>query len=413
MSMKQRSDYTFKYNKELGRHGWLRLTPAYSVKLVQELLSNRNLFEDKHFNGGLILDPFCGTATTGIVAAELGLKCTLYEINPFLAWFGSIKSSNFDSVELHNAFEKVKNDSTQISFSEQTAKAWIPPMKNIQRWWSQNTINTLAVMRQYISSQWGEPGKSGVKNLLWVAFARLVIETSAADFNHISVSFKDDTQVLSNKEIIRLFIEILSSIVESAKDNISGKAEIILGDSRFLAEDTAKFDLVITSPPYPNRISYIRELRPYMYWLGFLESGEQAGELDWKAIGGTWGSATSKLSTWKVVNDNLPSCLLESCRQIEAADGKNGKTMSQYVLKFFDDMFMHLSNLRKRLNDGAEIHYILGNSSFYGHFVDTDSIIKEILYTLEYSNVNSQIIRKRNCNKGLFEYHISAQWHTA
>lgn len=39
-----------------------------------------------------------------------------------------------------------------------------------------------------------------------------------------------------------------------------------------------------------------------MYWLGFLESGEQAGNLDWKAIGGTWGSATSKLKDWEATN---------------------------------------------------------------------------------------------------------------
>ncbi|WP_322490103.1 hypothetical protein [Chloroflexus sp.] len=38
--------------------------------------------------------------------------------------------------------------------------------------------------------------------------------------------------------------------------------------------------LVITSPPYPNRMSYIRELRPYMYWLGYLNNGRDAGELD-------------------------------------------------------------------------------------------------------------------------------------
>src|SRR5205823_779155 len=55
---------------------------------------------------------------------------------------------------------------------------------------------------------------------------------------------------------------------------------------------------VTTSPPYPNRMSYIRELRPYMYWLGYLSDGRAAGELDWKAIGGTWGCATSMLNTW-------------------------------------------------------------------------------------------------------------------
>jgi hypothetical protein len=44
--IQQRSDYTFKYNRKLGRHGWLRLTPAYSVKLVNELLekSPQNAF---------------------------------------------------------------------------------------------------------------------------------------------------------------------------------------------------------------------------------------------------------------------------------------------------------------------------------------------------------------------------------
>jgi hypothetical protein len=36
LKVKQRSDYTFKYNQKLGRHGWLRLTPAYSVKLVSQ-----------------------------------------------------------------------------------------------------------------------------------------------------------------------------------------------------------------------------------------------------------------------------------------------------------------------------------------------------------------------------------------
>ena len=45
-------------------------------------------------------------------------------------------------------------------------------------------------------------------------------------------------------------------------------------------------------------MSYIRELRPYMYWLSYLRDGREAGELDWKAIGGTWGIATSRVGKW-------------------------------------------------------------------------------------------------------------------
>jgi DNA modification methylase len=39
----------------------------------------------------VILDPFSGTATTGLVAAEEGLSAQLFDINPFLVWFGNAK----------------------------------------------------------------------------------------------------------------------------------------------------------------------------------------------------------------------------------------------------------------------------------------------------------------------------------
>lgn len=409
--MVRRKDYTFKYNEKIGRHGWLRLTPAYSIKLVQDILCYGDLFSNESFQRKTILDPFCGTATTGIVAAELGLDCILYDINPFLVWFGNIKSKNFNGDELKGLYDSVSVDLGNALFNFNRERLWIPPMKNIERWWNDDTLFVLAVLRNYIGLTWGMPSYNGSHNLLWIAFARLVIETSAADFSHISVSFKEKTEEYTSAAIINLYLNILEGVLLSATRKLKGHAVIIHGDSRTLNKDNNKIDLVITSPPYPNRISYIRELRPYMYWLGFLETGEQAGELDWKAIGGTWGSATSKLSLWKSENENLPQELFDVCSKIEHYDNKNGKTMSLYVLKFFDDMFTHLSNLRSRLNNGAEINYILGNSSFYGNYVDTDSIIKDILHQLNYSEISSCIIRKRNCNKGLFEYRISAKWN--
>ena len=130
--MERRSDYTFKYNTKMGRHGWLRLTPAYSIKLVKEILHSNDLFGCKSFDGGLILDPFCGTATTGIVAAEMGLDCVLYDINPFLVWFGNIKSENFDPDELDSIFETVSQDLKELSQHSNTENLWIPQMKNIE-----------------------------------------------------------------------------------------------------------------------------------------------------------------------------------------------------------------------------------------------------------------------------------------
>ena len=63
VSMKQRADLTFKHNRGLGRHGWLRLTPAYSVKLVGEILGE---LDGKQ----VVIEPFSGTGTTAVVSAE-------------------------------------------------------------------------------------------------------------------------------------------------------------------------------------------------------------------------------------------------------------------------------------------------------------------------------------------------------
>ena len=105
----QKTDYTFKYNAKRGRHGWLRLTPAYSIALVKEILQCDSLFSaDKPARN--ILDPFCGTATTGVVAAEYGMNCTLYDINPFLIWFCKIKSKNFKANVLDDIKKKLRSD---------------------------------------------------------------------------------------------------------------------------------------------------------------------------------------------------------------------------------------------------------------------------------------------------------------
>lgn len=404
--MKQRSDYTFKYNKEQGRHGWLRLTPAYSIKLVKEILNLDGLFAEENHQIS-ILDPFCGTATTGIVAAEHGFNCSLYDINPFLVWFGTIKSSNFDTNVLNEMMKITIDGLKEVTLDK--SDVWVPPMRNIERWWSSSTLLALGNLRSFLSETWGEPTMEGEQNLIWIAFARLVIDCSAADFNHISVSFKEETQDFGSEIFKNMFMERLRMIVDSAKNELTGHVRIYHNDSRYL-EVSETYDLVITSPPYPNRISYIRELRPYMYWLKFLSSGEEAGEIDWNAIGGTWGSATSKLHTWEQITPTLPQRLLDVCNRIENADEKNGRTMALYVKKFFDDMYLHLSNLRNHLNDHASINYILGNSSFYGNYVDTDLIIEEMLNGLGYRNIKSQIIRKRNSKSHLYEYNITANW---
>src|SRR4051812_36275513 len=86
--LRQQADLTHKYNLKTGRHGWLRLTPAYSVKIVEDLIGQSDLTLR-------IFDPFAGTATTALSAANHGHDAVTIDINPFLVWFGSVKTASY------------------------------------------------------------------------------------------------------------------------------------------------------------------------------------------------------------------------------------------------------------------------------------------------------------------------------
>ena len=399
--IKQNSEYTFKYNKDLGRHGWLRLTPAYSVRLVNELLDT---YDSKMLT---VFDPFSGTGTTGIVAAKRGFNTVLNDINPFLVWFANQKSKNYSDFDRNKLLEKysviIENVDNYIEKNN-----WYPDIFKIERWWNTETLKILSAIRASMVEIIGEPELCNGYSLIWIAFCRIIIETSSASFNHVSMSFKEEPLRYGKDQITSLFSRIMTLIIESTKDSIIGDISIVNKDSRIM-DGVNNIDLVITSPPYPNRISYIRELRPYMYWLKFIKTTSDSSDIDWDCIGGTWGSATSKLLTWKPNCEIDFPCLQETVNQIENTNKKNSKLMSIYVQKYFYDVYTHINNLFSILNNKADVYYIVGNSTFFQVDVDSDNLYKKMFKMAGFTNIDSRIIRKRNCNKKLYEYCIVAK----
>lgn len=406
-SPKQRSDYTFKYNRDFGRHGWLRLTPAYSVKLVDEIL--------RDFPCGLVvLDPFSGTGTTPLCAAYHGHSAVGYELNPFLVWLGSVKVRRYSAKIINDARESLAAVLEQVS-SGTSVEVDPPRIHNIERWWSSERLDFLCQLMGCIQEYC--PCASAEKDLLLVAFCRVMIDLSNAAFNHQSMSFREkesDTHpqlFVLEPDYPVTFAAEASRVIDSALSSPPGSAEIVMGDSRNLAElKGQQFDLLITSPPYPNRMSYIRELRPYMYWLGYLEEAREAGELDWQAIGGTWGIATSRLNQWEPTQDAFRPAYFDGIlRTIAISDGKNGRILSRYVAKYFEDIWLHLCKVQEVMREDGRLHYIIGNSVFYGTIVPVEVIYKDMLQELGFHNVEVRRMRKRNSKKTLFEFDVSAR----
>jgi len=410
---RQKAHLTFRGNLQCGRHGWLRMTPAYSLHVVEEILQHVGPEE-------IVLDPFSGTATTALASVSRGITADSVDINPFLVWLGNLKVRRFSAESANVARDEGRHIAS--SLRRNASRQWVPHLHQIEKWWGHDTLTAL-------SSLYARIGACGcdepIVDLLKVAFCRVMIETSNVSFGHQSMSFKKPVLASSPVRQMTLFAEEgadpahtdisrrFQMAVDHVTDGIStdqpnAEGNVILGDSRNLPAILAngRYSTVITSPPYPNRMSYIRELRPYMYWLGYLNNGRQAGELDWDAIGGTWGCATSNLSQWKSSGGNLAYPAFD---RIVRAISKQHELLGKYVHRYFDDIKLHLSGLREVMTAKARCFYIVGNSKFYDTLLPVEEIYAAMFEDAGFCNAGWKALRKRNSKKELYEFVVYAE----
>ncbi|MCC7206005.1 MAG: class I SAM-dependent methyltransferase [Anaerolineae bacterium] len=340
------------------------------------------------------------------------MRCDLIDINPFLVWFARVKTASYSRADLETALAAARGIAHPDAriMSHGSAPHWVPPIRNIERWWHPKRLAYLSRLRTAILE--AAPVNSPAWNLLLVAFCRMVIELSNAAFNHQSMSFKANDGQLSlfgdGDEALwsERFLRLVRDMAEEASQPLAGAVTVIQGDARHVPPPAhGTYDAVITSPPYPNRMSYIRELRPYMYWLGFLRETHEAGTLDWSAIGGTWGAATSKLLRWQPLGHPIPYSQFDALLSGIAA---HSDILASYIHRYFEDIRTHLQSLFSVLRSGAKVFYVVGNSKFYDTLVPVEDIYVHLLDDAGFVNCRAEMLRKRNSKKELAEFVVSA-----
>lgn len=131
---------TFRANMGVGRHGWLRLTPAYGVRLVRDRM-------DLLPEGSVVTDPFSGTGTTPLAAAELGLHGQSVDVNPFLIWLGTVKTRNYREETLLATVEAAQQVGEDAALHKSVGDLWQPNLFKIEKWWSPGALHALKALR--------------------------------------------------------------------------------------------------------------------------------------------------------------------------------------------------------------------------------------------------------------------------
>lgn len=244
-----------------------KFVPQIPNALIQELSSV----------GETIADIFCGSGTTLLEALQLKRNAIGVDANPLAAMISRAKTrpltqAEFKELEKHRSacekvLEKAQPRTGDIFHKGLPFRSlgWRPNSKVCEFWFSPHVVEELAELRRLINLVTSERART----LCGVTLAAIIVSVSKQDSDTRYVRRKKsighgDTvlRYLKQLDTATLAAREMSDIIEDRFACQVLEADVLEGP------ETLPFDLVVTSPPYPNAYSYHLYHRTRLIWLG-------------------------------------------------------------------------------------------------------------------------------------------------
>lgn len=233
--------------------------------------------------GELVWDPFGGSGTTTLEALLNNRNCISTDINPIGQIIGEAKTTTLSyedekkMVDFLNRLDQYRlntNYLTQyISMHSESIQEQIPPIPNIEKWFSANAIAELAFIKHLINIELQD---DILKIVAKASFSKIITKVSnqesetrySAITKNVAVgeTLKDYCLDLSsNLAKIRALGRLLG--YRRGKFITADVTADIIGAEKHIQKE--QVDLIVTSPPYPNAFDYHLYHRFRIFWLGY------------------------------------------------------------------------------------------------------------------------------------------------
>ena len=384
---------SFADNKYAPIHRWFRYSAGFSGAWAEEVMRKES--EDGPIT---VLDPFAGCGTTLIAAEQCGVKAWGIDAHPFVARVVQAKlayrSSPKDFVQLT---QKILTEAQEL----QPDISGYAPL--IRKCYTDEVLQQLDCLRRAIENV---PATSDSVLLVWLALVAILRPTSHAGTANCQY-------ILPNhrKTKVRLpssaFQEAASAIYDdmlSARNN-GPTAVFHVDDARFCKTLPPQyFDLVLTSPPYPNNYDYADATRLEMTFLGEVA---RWGDLHEQVRKHLLRSCTQHVPDKAVnleeiltrheltpIRDEIASVCRELGNIRLTRGGK--KTYHNMVGCYFLDLAQVWSALRRVCKSPSKVCFVIGDSAPYGVYVPVVDWMKKLALAAGFQSCTFEKIRNRN-----------------
>ncbi len=400
---------SYQANKQARLHNWLKYKEGFSAQLVETLLGKFGIGP-----GQKILEPFAGSATTLLVAKELGVDAIGIEILPVchLAWEAKSRYRDYDLDELHRILTWAEETLPTLSntpFPHITiTESAFPPEQEAQLIWYREQLEKMAVsnltrrlLRLILMSILEDISftrKDG-QYLRWDSRATKAQKRDARRLAQDKPPFRafDKGKVFETKEALITALRQVIFDIEAMRANseLSGQQDLIEGTvlETLPKLEGEQFDAVITSPPYCNRYDYTRT---YALELAFLGAGEEEVRNLRQELLSCTVENRSKLERLEafythigrsadfekvvnVVNSNLALQEVFNAIRTRGARGDlNNKGVIRMVEGYFTELAFVIFELFRVCRGGAHVAIVNDNVRYGGEIIPVDLLMTDL-----------------------------------
>lgn len=350
------------------RHRWFHVKEAFSPRLLDEAFG-------KHIDSSCrILEPFSGSGTIPVSAAEKGVPCKAYEVNPFLHFVSQTKLATIHPKALKEAAGVIEEALKKRQASPLASYSTFSEGGGAAAW----LFNT-SVLEAFESGwQACECYSGGVRDLLNLSLLGAAMENCNAKRDGKCLRYRPDWQNLgyNSATFADSFLTRIAWMVEDleACPLPNQKSTVRRADVRLaIKSNRGLFTHCVTSPPYLNSFDYSDIYRPELFLGRFVKSNDELRAIRLSAI------RSHVQAKWDQPKSDDFGRLYQGCiGDLRDSESLWDKRLPSMVQAYFEDMESLLRSLLTRAAGGAQVWFVVSTSAYAGVEIPVDLILAEI-----------------------------------
>jgi DNA modification methylase len=359
-------------------HRWFRYREGFSPQLITALGLGRR-----------ILDPFCGSGSIMVGAAQHGRQSVGIDVNPLAVFVSRVKLSPLRPAEVVAATRFLSDFEPAAS----RMTPWpVPALRIAGKVFEPHILDSVLRLRALIEHRATSAGGRDFLLLAWLSILQDV-GSYFKEGNGIKYRnrkrraggyvlrpegqwqqqrFGDDQAAFVWAAFRAKLTGMLADVVAWQQGDWA-RQRVIEGDAleEIALLDAASFDSVIFSPPYANRFDYFESQKVELWFGGFVDSYDALLALRKRSVRSHLGAALGGAVI------ELPE-LDDLIERMDPASSAVRMRVPALLRGYFSDMAAVLQRCRRVLVPGGQCCVVVGNSAYGGIIIPTDALIARL-----------------------------------